>query len=113
LHENVRNLEAEETSILSLYKALIGLRRRTPALIIGDHEPITAENDLLIYRRRKDSSVMVVLNFAADPVSVDTQSIGLRGEILLSTFMDRAGERISGVLDLRGNEGVVASCSPD
>jgi len=26
---------------------------------------------------------------------------------LLSTFLDREGERLEGVLDLRGNEGVV------
>jgi alpha-glucosidase len=112
--ENVRNLEADETSILNLYKALIAFRRRNPALIPGDYVPITADSDLLIYRRgRGDLSVIVVLNLGADPVSLESEAIGLRGEILLSTFMDRAGERISGALDLRGNEGVIARSSPN
>jgi len=29
------------------------------------------------------------------------------GRVLLSTFCDRAGERLSGALRLRGNEGAV------
>jgi alpha-glucosidase len=31
----------------------------------------------------------------------------LSREILLSTFLDRKGERVKGSLDLRGNEGVI------
>ncbi len=109
VHENVRNLEADETSILSLYKALIKLRRHNPPLVTGRYEPIAAENDLLIYRRHSlDASLVIVLNFAAEPISLASDPIGLQGEILLSTFMDRTGEAISGSLDLRGNEGVVA-----
>ena len=33
--------------------------------------------------------------------------IGFGKQILLSTFLDREGEEIEGVLDLRGNEGVI------
>jgi alpha-glucosidase len=110
IHANVRNLEAESTSILSLYKALIGLRRRSPALIFGSYEPITSEKDLLIYRRSLgDSSMMIVLNFSDDAASLETGAIGLRGEILLSSFMDRTGEKISGALDLRAHEGLVTA----
>lgn len=113
VHENVRNLEADEISILSLYKALISLRRKAPALVDGDYTPIAADNDLLIYRRgRGDSSMVVVLNFSADPVSLESKDIGLQGHILLSTFLDRAGEKMSGALDLRGNEGLITSASP-
>jgi alpha-glucosidase len=32
---------------------------------------------------------------------------GLSGEILLSTFLDRQGEKIQGAVDLRGDEGVI------
>jgi alpha-glucosidase len=109
-HENVRNLEADETSILNLYKTLIALRRNSPSLIRGAYLPISADNDLLIYRRGTgDSSLVVVLNFAADPVSLESKAIGAQAKILLSTFTDRAGETISGSLDLRSNEGVIAS----
>jgi alpha-glucosidase len=110
MHENVANLDADPLSILNLYKALIGLRRKWPPLVIGSYEPIAAGDDLLMYRRRSErASITVVLNLGADPVSLASDAIGLlQGEILLSTFMDRSGEKISGALDLRGNEGVLA-----
>jgi alpha-glucosidase len=108
VHENVLNLELEETSILNLYKALIHLRRVSPALTSGEYVPVAAEDEFLIYRRgRGDPSMLIVLNFSSDPVSLETQEIPGEGEILISTFMDRTRERILGSLDLRGNEGVI------
>jgi alpha-glucosidase len=106
--ENVRNLDADPASILNLYRALIGLRKQHQGLISGSYQPVAAKEDLLIYRRAGESdSILVVLNFGADPVELVSGQIGLEGELLLSTVMDRAGERIAGSLDLRGNEGVM------
>jgi alpha-glucosidase len=50
---------------------------------------------------------VIALNMAAEPVSIASETFRLDGEILLSTFLDRQGEKIRGVLDLRGNEGVI------
>jgi alpha-glucosidase len=47
------------------------------------------------------------LNLGAEPALVSSSSIGFGREILLSTHMDRQGERVEGTLDLRGNEGVI------
>ena len=108
LHENVVNLDADAGSILSLYRALIGLRKKLPQLSSGAYVPIAAEGDLLLYRRESDGrAVVVALNLGADPVSVASDALRLGGEILLSTFLDRQGEKIRGSLDLRGNEGVI------
>jgi alpha-glucosidase len=113
MHENVLNLRADQSSILSLYKALIALRKRSAALITGSYQPIAAKEDLLIYRRHNErSAVTVVLNLGHDPISLASDPIGLDGKILLSTFMDRVGEKIADTLDLRGNEGVITSASP-
>jgi alpha-glucosidase len=107
-HENVVNLEADSRSILSLYEALIDLRRKFPPLILGDYVPIAAEGDLLLYRRQQQGqAVVIALNLGAEPVSMTSEAAGLDGEILLSTFLDREGEQIQGALDLRGNEGVI------
>jgi alpha-glucosidase len=107
-HENVVNLGADKTSILSLYKALIALRRSLPQLVTGSYEPVAAQGDILLYRRRgEDGAVAVALNLGGEPVSVTSSSISFGGEILLSTFLDRTGETIDGVLDLRANEGVI------
>jgi alpha-glucosidase len=107
-HENVVNLEADERSILSLYKALIALRKQLPQLVSGDYVPIAAQGDLLLYRRQSEGkSVVVALNLGAEPVSIASEAAGLSGKILLSTSLDRQGEEIQGTLDLRGDEGVI------
>jgi alpha-glucosidase len=107
-HENVVNLNADTKSILNLYKALIALRRKLPQLVTGTYEPVAAQGDLLLYRRKSDSqAVTVALNLGAEPVSVTSSSIGFGSKILLSSFLDRESEPIDGILDLRGNEGVI------
>jgi alpha-glucosidase len=107
-HENVVNLDADAQSILNLYNALIALRKQEPALVSGGYMPIAAEGDLLLYRRQRgDAAFVVALNLGTEPVSIASEMIGLDGEILLSTHMDRVLEAIHGTLDLRGNEGVV------
>jgi alpha-glucosidase len=113
IHENVVNLEADTRSILSLYKRLIALRKASPPLVAGDYHPIAAQGDLLIYRREaEDKAVTVVLNLGPEPIAVTTSYIRFGSEILLSTFLDREGERLEGVLDLRGNEGVIIAPPP-
>jgi alpha-glucosidase len=106
--DNVVNLDADKRSILSLYKALIDLRRKLPQLVSGAYMPIAAQGDLLIYRRQGDAeAVVIALNMGAEPVSIAPETFRLGGEILLSTFLDRQGDKIHGVLDLRGDEGVI------
>ncbi len=113
-HENVVNLDADAQSILSLYKALIRLRRETPALISGDYAPIAAQGDLLLYRRQsRDNAVVIALNLGAEPVSIASEPVGITGEILLSTQVDRRGEAIEDSLNLRGDEGVIIGIRRD
>jgi alpha-glucosidase len=113
-HENVVNLDADTQSILSLYKALIRLRKATSPLVSGDYVPIAAEGDLLLYQRGGDgSAVVVALNLGAEPAFVASDAIGHGYEILLSTCLDRHGERVEGTLDLRGNEGVIVGVPGD
>ena len=108
VHENVVNLVADAKSILSLYKALISLRKKLPQLRSGDYVPIAAQGDLLLYRRQSEEGALVIaLNLGDQPGSIASDAAGLAGEILLSTFLDREGEKVEGTLDLRGNEGVI------
>ena len=106
--ENVANLDADKTSILALYKALIQYRRGNLALTSGTYEPITAEKNILIYARRSDAcSTIVILNIGSDPASVTSDTFVSGGVIELSTFLDRSGEKILRSIDLRGNEGLM------
>jgi alpha-glucosidase len=107
-HENVENLAADTHSILNFHRALIGLRKSTPQLVIGSYVPVVTTGDLLAYRREHDGkALLVVLNLGGDPISIASDTIAHEGEILLSTNLDRTGEVVSGDLDLRGNEGVI------
>jgi alpha-glucosidase len=108
LHDNAANLGADRQSILSLYRALIKLRKQTPALLSGAYVPIAAKGELLLYKRQgADGSILIALNLGGDAVSVRFDSSGLGGEILLSTLMDRNGEAVGETLELRGNEGLI------
>jgi alpha-glucosidase len=111
-HENVVNLDADTQSILNLYKALIRLRKAMPELVWGEYVPIAAQGDLLLYQRG-GGAVVVALNLGAEPASVTSDAIGHGRQILLSTLLDRQGERIEGALDLRGNEGVIVGVPDD
>lgn len=106
--ENVASLEADRASILNVYKALIALRRKLPQLVSGSNEPVAAQGDILLFRRRSaDGLAVIALNFGAAPAAITSSAIGFSNEILLSTFMDRQGEKVEGMLELRGNEGVI------
>ena len=84
------------------------MRKSSPALVAGDYHPIAAQGDLLIYRREAQGRALIIaLNLGPEPIAVTTSAIKFGSEILLSTFLDRDGEKLEGVLDLRGNEGVV------
>jgi alpha-glucosidase len=111
-HENVANLEADTGSILNLYRALIDLRKKLPQLRSGEYVPIAADGNLLLYRRQGEGkSIAVALNLGSEPISIASKSVDLIGEILLSTSLDRRGEKIDGALDLRSNEGIIIGSS--
>ncbi|HEU5161523.1 MAG TPA: alpha-amylase family glycosyl hydrolase [Thermoanaerobaculia bacterium] len=111
----VVNVEAErdETrSMLALYRDLIELRRREPALETGAYAPLEAAGDIVAFVRKKDARVLfVVLNLGAKTESFDLKSVDLRGVILLSTCGGRQGEPVRNSLELRPIEGIVAEAT--
>jgi alpha-glucosidase len=98
--------------MLSLYRRLIELRRREPALAVGRYEAIPAPPAVLAYRRSQDErSFVVVLNLSHENVAVALP--GFRGRVALSTGLDRKEELVSGGVELRPDEGVVAEATAD
>ena len=78
---NVRSEEDDAASMLSLYRRLLLLRRSTPALSVGEYEPIAATGDLLAYMRRtRGERVLVALNLGAEPYSFSIDSLGAEGQ---------------------------------
>ncbi len=102
---NVAAEQADPHSMLSLYRALIDLRRNEPALAIGDYEPVDAEGAVLAYLRRHDSrELLIALNLSSNPGRLPATATG--GRILLSTHLDRQ-QPVAAHGQLRADEGVI------
>lgn len=105
---NVETLKAHPQSILWLYKRLIELRASRPALSVGAFRLLASEDDVLVYeRRRGEERLLVALNFSPDERTVAIPPDHDSPSILLSTALDRDGERQEAKLALRPNEGVL------
>jgi alpha-glucosidase len=102
---NVAAQRADPTSMFSLYRELIALRRREPALAIGVHVKAEAIGEVLTYRRFHHGRwITVALNFSDAPQQFRNGASAY--DVLLSTHLDRT-RREDGVVQLRANEGVV------
>ena len=108
---NVNSQSADPLSILTLYQRLMALRRQHAALAYGDYEPVAMTGDLLAYIRKLGTQrFLVALNLGNDPHAVSfAEAMKDRGEIVISTHLDRDGELMEGELNLRANEGVIVS----
>ena len=90
-------------SMLTLYRALLALRRQNPALSGGAIEDVCVQGSVLSFRRVAEAGRFAVFaNTAASPATVDAE-----GEAVLSTHAGRVGERVTVQLALRGDEAVV------
>lgn len=107
---NVAVQRKDPRSMLSLYRELLILRRAEPALVVGRYRPVPAPNDLLAFlREAAGRRLLVVLNFGGHERTFTTSRFTLRGQVLLSTYLDRAGEIIESGLVLRPNEGCIVA----
>jgi alpha-glucosidase len=106
---HVEALSQDPTSILTLYRRLIDLRRRCRALSVGDYAPIETDGDVLAYERRhRGERLLVALNLGREPRTVATPEVG-NGQILLSTHLDREEAGTGPKIELRPDEGVIVS----
>lgn len=110
--DNVESLDDDPSSIYSLYRNLIHLRRNSRALTLGSYAPIMAAEDLLVYAREwQGEEILVALNFGATPVEAEFPFERLQGTVLASTHGDRLRENCRSI-SLRPNEGLLIAVSP-
>jgi alpha-glucosidase len=94
-------------SMLALYRKLIDLRCAEPTLYAGSYTPVVATGDLLAYVREGGGRrFLVALNLGSQAATLAANDLG-RGQVALSTHLDRAGELVDGEVALRGDEGVI------
>ena len=105
---NVASLAADPSSILTLYRRLIALRRAEPALDRGDYFHAHVEGEVFAFERRYDGRrLLVALNFGREPAAAALRDEAATGRVRLSTHLDREDEEVSVSLSLRPCEGAI------
>jgi alpha-glucosidase len=107
---NVKALSEEPGSILRLYRELIRLRHKRPALNVGAYAAHPCEGSVMVYERTAPAErLLVALNLGHEPAPVQLPT---PGRVLLSTRLDRSGQSVSGAAELRGDEGLIVELEP-
>jgi alpha-glucosidase len=103
---NVASEMKDPFSILSLYRKLIDLRRKSSALRVGKYSLIPSAQDVLAYSREfAGERLLIALNLSheARPSAIHWEGAA---KLHASTCLDRDGE-IHSPLNLRPDEGVI------
>jgi alpha-glucosidase len=105
---NVAEAQADPQSVLTLYRRLISLRRAEAALHAGAYRLLYADDDVLAYERRAGSRrFCVALNLSRTATRLERPEWS-HSTIVLSTHLDREGDRCTPDVSLRADEGVMA-----
>ena len=100
---NVAAQEREPDSMLNLYRRLLALRRRHPALSVGDFTMLPSERGVLQYERSEGGErLLIALNLEAEPRRVHIPADVRLAELLISTHGSRCFEG-----SLASDEGIV------
>jgi alpha-glucosidase len=77
---NVAEQEADPASMLQFYRCMLQVRRETPALVVGEYQPVheTATEYLAFLRSAPEQKVLVVLNFSDKPQRADFSALNAR-----------------------------------
>jgi alpha-glucosidase len=109
---NVESQKRDPYSMLSLTRSLIALRRREPALSIGDWKPLGVPDGRLAFMRGREGRKMVValdLSSTAGRIRIPEAE---GGQIQLSTNLDRVGETVRGDIQLGADEALIIAAAP-
>ena len=105
-----RSVEAQrggDTSSLNLYRRLLRLRSKTPALQVGTYRPLergVPEDCFAYVREHEGERLAVAINFSKTSLTVALPS---EGDLLLSTHSDRPNASAGESLRLRPHEAAV------
>jgi alpha-glucosidase len=105
---DVASQVGDPNSTLSLYRALLRLRRAERALNVGEWHDLGAAGTSLAYMRSDaERRFLVALNLAGQPSPVPKAARGLRGTVVISTLPDGPGVRFLERRELAADEGLL------
>ncbi len=95
---NVADQLNDAGSLLSYYRALLKLRRESPALVGGDYTPLQSDDpDLLVFlRATPEQTCLVALNFSDSAVVLEPDAaLPAAGRVLVGTPHRREGDELT------------------
>lgn len=106
---NVQAQQHDPHSMLTLYRRLIQLRRREPALASGNYEPVYADSQLLAFIRRSERhpSFLIVLNLTHRPGYFRPDNFSYNGTVEIATSPEVEGTTVSNSFSIDGDEGLL------
>lgn len=103
---NVASESADPRSMLALYRGLIALRRKHPALYSGEIHDIRAKRGVLSYTRTDPATrdrFQIVLNLTNEIQTVNCD----HGHVVMTTILDGAGAPVGGPVVVEAGEGLL------
>lgn len=109
VRNNVSLQKHDAYSMLHLYKQLIDLRRKEPALISGQYRAVTGDMKILAYTREGSNGkrFLIVLNLTHGPAYFQPAYGEYRGHVILSASSELEGVYVNGSIELNGDEGII------
>ena len=105
---NVKKQQEDPSSMLSLYKKLIQLRQREPALNVGRYAPVHASEQMSAYIRQSGGTrFLILLNFSHRACFFQPEHQTFQGTIVVATEPEREGKQLTQTIYLDGDEGLV------
>ena len=106
--KNAAVQRSDQKSMLTLYRRLLALRRQHDTLHAGAIADVSAEGDVLRYRRvqlahGESTDFQVLLNLGSEIANVRCAP----GTVVLTTVLDGAGAHVDGEVTIEAGEGLL------
>jgi alpha-glucosidase len=106
--KNVQQQQDDPFSLLSFYRRLIAIRKKEPALSIGNYRPVHSNHQLIAYTREwNEVTFLVVLNLTHGVCYFTPPHENLTGTVIVATHSELEGIPFKGTFGLGGDEGIL------
>lgn len=78
--------------------------------MVGGYKPVYSDQHALAYIRQApgEAAFLIVLNLSHRPCYINIKNIAINGRVILSTGDELEGTTVNGVINLAGDEGIIA-----
>jgi alpha-glucosidase len=111
---NVEKQRQDDGSLLAFYRRLLELRRKEPALQVGDYLPAGQKRNVFAFvREHGETTLLVAVNLGGTRARLAVpRHMDVIGEIILGTDPARIGGKIRDYIELGPDEGIIARVYP-